>query len=117
MSISLLIIVLLVYALCIEYTKDSCNQLSESSLDLVYDYLSKASSDWYEIGICLGVPIGSLKAYKKDVDDVDTCLRKMLMEWLHEGHNRTWHFLAEVLSKIVRPDLEKRIRTERCGDV
>ena len=59
----------------------------------------KARSEWYNIGLKLGISPDTLDAITSTGrDNPSTCFRDMLKEWLNNGNPRpTWAAVAEAL--------------------
>ena len=87
------------------------NDLSDADLAVVMEMSFGASIKWYNIGLALGLHCTILDRIEADSVTADTCLRKMLVEWLHSGKNRTWRVLAEAMGKtsVGRLDLKEEI--------
>ena len=58
---------------------------------------------WYNIGVCLHIPTGTLEAIQYDNRYVaEDCFRSMLKEWLKtEQPNTTWAALAEAMRSSI----------------
>ena len=61
-----------------------------------------ARSLWFNIGLALGIDVGTLEAVRKDNrDQSDDCLKAMLMGWLRSAKpTPCWKALAEALKSI-----------------
>ena len=80
----------------------------KDALEEVYD----ARSKWYNIGLQLELPLGTLDAIESECkSSLDYGCRKMLQRWLETGEIRTWRALADALgSELVgRKDLKAKI--------
>ena len=72
-------------------------------------------SKWYEIGLQLGVSVGTLNAIKKDYHSTSDCLRETLTIWLKTSPSPpTWNNIVDVLRRStvgelrLAADLEKK---------
>ena len=96
----------------------SGSQLSEADLATIYDEIFVARVKWYNVGLALGVPVGTLEAIEAE-PSVDIRLRKMLQTWLRQGQNQTWIVLAEVLGKatVGHTDLMHTLKNKYCSNL
>ena len=77
-------------------------QLSENDLRMLMEELSNISVKWNDIGLQLGVSIGTLNAIKKDCNSTSDCLRETLTTWLKTCPSPTWNNMVDALrSKTV----------------
>ena len=61
-------------------------------------------SDWYLLGVYLGLPDTRLDQIKQECPcSTSDCLLKMLQFWLHNGSNISWSSLGEAIAKM--PDV------------
>ena len=61
-----------------------------------------SSSDWYEVGVKLGVLESDLRAIERDEKDADQYFRSALTKWLETNSNATYNELVDTLnSKLV----------------
>ena len=97
-------------------------QLSVNDLHVIMEELADVRAKWYNIGIQLGVNVGTLKAIEKQYSDPSDCLRETLMTWLKAyPPPHTWSKVLEALrTKIVGEaklavDLEQKYYTTQDG--
>ena len=65
--------------------------------DLIHILRSVMSvTDWFSLGLALGLPCSSLKRVKKDENDVTSRLRETLSLWLDTG-DASWKSLVQAL--------------------
>ena len=58
-------------------------------------------TEWYPLGLELGVPPGKLKQIEKNHHgDTERCKLEMIDFWLHNTGNPSWGELAKALQKI-----------------
>ena len=81
---------------------------SYSALDLadlrdVQEEVFDARAKWYDIGVNLEVPVGTLNSIRAQYHDPQDCLREMLMVWLKTiDPQPTWKALVNALrSRVV----------------
>ncbi len=83
-------------------------KLSVDNLSDVLDRSTDAHTKWYEVGVALRIPVGTLDGFDKPpmINFI-----KVTDTWLRTDPNPTWRALAYALSnKLVgRPDLGKKI--------
>ena len=74
------------------------------------------ASKWYNIGVFLDIPEGTLDAIKVDHTDVDDCLREMLKKWLtNVNPHPTWSSLAEAV-ELFDPNKAEEIYQKNCSN-
>ena len=66
------------------------NQLCIESLQDVYSLLIKASKDWFDMGLALGIQIDILEGIDSNKNSDKARLRDMLTHWLRSSPSRTW---------------------------
>ena len=97
------------------------DQLSSGDVATVQNLTWDARSQWYNIGLNLGISTGSLDAIKKTHHgDCEECYTKVLSEWLRNHPRPTWSALADALRapsvKMTHiaeklPNMDKRLVT------
>ena len=70
-------------------------QLSEKDLLNVMEELAEVKAKWYNIGLGLGLSVGTLDGIKADHSNISDCLREALKTWLKA------HFPPPTWSKVV----------------
>ena len=81
-----------------------CAPTAENDLGPVVESLS-AVTEWYDLGLALGLTSGVLEEIQCDVPNTHACKRRMLQAWLqHKGNVGglhydlpSWHSLAKAL--------------------
>ena len=72
--------------------------LTVDDLKKVLNSLWEARAKWIDIGIQLDMKVRSLEAIKRDHNEVGSCLRVMLTDWLNQVHPPpTWEALLDAL--------------------
>ena len=85
--------------------------LSIENLDIVLAETVSASSQWFTLGLVLGLDNGKLSDIEQSNQDNEVCLRKMLTACLHLK-NLSWAGLCSGLEHptVRRRDVASRIR-------
>jgi len=74
--------------------------------DLNRYIVTKYATNWYEIGIELGIELCVLDLIKKDNPQQSVhCLLKVLDKWLKVTDNPTWKILEVALTNVTRQQL------------
>ena len=68
-------------------------------LKWLVEELYPVQSKWYDLGLQLEIPPGSLDAIKKDNPETSTAFREMLKQWL-TGKEPSLEKLSEALQKV-----------------
>ena len=72
--------------------------LTIEDLREVQDTVWEARSQWYNIGLGLGLSVGTLETIQCNNRKYEDCFRDMLSKWLKKANPRpTWSALAEAL--------------------
>ena len=73
--------------------------MTTTDLREIQDTTWNARAKWYNIGVGLTIPVGTLDAIDlSNHSNCDSCYTKMLTEWLRRDNPRpTWSALAEAL--------------------
>ena len=73
-------------------------QLSEKDLLSVMEELADVRAKWYNIGLGLGLCVGTLDGIKADHSNISDCLREALKTWLKTHHPPpTWSKVVKAL--------------------
>ena len=94
--------------------------VGEDDLGDVLEELVSVSRKWYNIGIKLRVPLGTLDNIEYQYSDVLTCLRKMLTEWIKRADPLpTWEELADALESrtVGETTHAQQLRSKYCTSV
>ena len=76
--------------------------LSLDDLSIVRKELHEARTKWYDIGLELKVPVGTLDSIKAQSDDPKECLLEALKHWLKTVDPKpTWQVLVDALRSCV----------------
>ncbi len=81
------------------------NQLCIDDLQNVFSLLIKATNDWYELGLALGIQVDALEGIDSNRNSDKARLREMLTHWLRSSPSRTWSDICNGL----RSDTVKQI--------
>ncbi len=82
------------------------NQLCIDDLQNVFSSLIKADKDWFELGLALGIKVGTLEGIKSKENYDKARLREMLTHWLRSSPSRTWSDICNGLrSGTVQQDV------------
>ena len=65
-------------------------------------------TDWFYLGMCLGIPIATLQAVKKDYKHTDVRKREVFLKWM-EIEEPTWSKIVRVLREMGKRALANRI--------
>ena len=71
--------------------------------------------DWYELGIKLDVPPGTLNAIKEEHDTVRRRLMAMLEKWLSKYPERGWSDIVDALRSMDRNDIADIVARKYCN--
>ena len=75
-------------------------QLGVDDLPVLVEKLNDTRVKWYEIGLQLGVSVGTLNAIKKDYNSTSDCLRETLTIWLKTSPSPpTWNNIVDILRR------------------
>ncbi len=92
---------------------DMCDDVSP-----LYDQLYPARTTWYNIGLKLNINSDDLSAIREiNSQNLDTCLREMLIKRLHSGVPLSWRDVCDCLRSptVDRKDVAKKIEEWRIG--
>ena len=88
------------------------------SLREVLEEVASVSHKWYNVGLQLGLPSGTLETIKYQYSDAPTCMREMLIHWL-KGTDPppTWEALADALESrtVDEAQLAQQLRSKYCA--
>ena len=94
-------------------------QLSVDDLVVLLEELYNARAKWYNIGMKLGVNIGTLKAIEKQyLNDPSDCLRETLTTWLKSySPPPTWSKVMEALNSnaVGEESLATSLKRKYCS--
>ncbi|XP_064401971.1 uncharacterized protein LOC135347820 isoform X4 [Halichondria panicea] len=88
-----------------EDDKGDKNQLGTKDLQEVFSNLMEVVTNWFNLGLSLGIQVGTLKAIKSNESNDQDRLREMLTHWLQYSPSRTWNDICNGL----RSDTVKQI--------
>ena len=94
--------------------------LTLDHLSELYEELHDVTSNWFELGIALQLPLGKLEEIEEDGKSFKFRLLQVLECWLKSGSNHTWGELAVALGSrfFNRADLKQKImRGSDCGPI
>ena len=93
-------------------------QLSVDDLVVLLEELYNARANWYNIGMKLGVSVGTLKAIEKQYSDPSDCLRETLTTWLKScSPPPTWSKVVEALNSnaVGEGSLATNLKRKYCS--
>ena len=83
----------------------------------VIDALTDISSDWYTLGLRLGVSSGRLNSIKANYHhDVDKCLMGMIEKWLDMFPDVGWKDVVVALNAMDKNDVAIEVARKYCKD-
>ena len=84
-------------------------KLSVENLNEVVSRITDAHAQWYEIGVALKIPLGTLDGFDKPPK---VNFIKVMNTWLVTDPNPTWKTLVDAVSGplVGRPDLGEKVR-------
>ena len=88
-------------------------QLTVDDLRTVIKELNNVCAKWYNIGVQLGVSVGTLDAIEKQYSDPSDCLRKTLMTWL-KSSTPTWTNIVDALNIVGEARLAADLEQKCC---
>lgn len=85
------------------HSQPAGQQLTIDDLRVIMKESNNVRAKWYNIGVQLGVPVGTLKAIEKQyLNDPTDCLRETLTTWLKTSFpSPTWTNIVEALRSSV----------------
>ena len=88
--------------------------LSVADLHILMKELNNVRANWNNIGLQLGVNIGTLDAIKKQYNDPSDCLRETLTTWLKSSHP-TWSNIVDALRVVGEMRLAADLECKYCS--
>ena len=73
--------------------------------------------DWYELGIELDIPPGTLNAMREDHGKVRHRLMAMLEKWLSKYPEKGWNDIVIALKKMDKNDVAVEVEEKYCRGV
>ena len=64
---------------------------------------------WFDLGLCLGVPTTPLFFIENERISVHDCMREMVIYWLKANPEASWQTLIAALQRIGHYSVAKRI--------
>ena len=97
----------------ISLTQELCEKNLAYLLNLIHPHRAK----WYNIGLQLNVPVGTLESIKIQTGDVVDHLRDVLREWLKQESKPTWKGLVNSLRSLSvgEPQLASWVEAKYCS--
>ena len=83
----------------------------------MHEELIGVSHKWYNIGLQLNLPVGTLDKIREQYPDPQTCLREMLKTWLVTVNPYpTWRTLVKVLKRraVEEHSLADELKAKHC---
>ena len=88
--------------------------LSVDDLRVVMKELNDVRANWNNIGVQLGVSVGTLDAIDKQYSDPSDCLRKALTTWL-KSSTPTWTNIVDALKVVGEARLAADLKHKYCS--
>ena len=89
--------------------------LTVDDLRVVMKELYKARANWNNIGVLLGVSVGTLDAIKKQYSDPSNCLRETLTAWLKSSTPNKWTNVVHALNVVGEAKLATDLERKYCS--
>ena len=84
------------------HSQSTGQQLTVDDLHALMEELNDVRAKWYNIGVQLGVSVGTLDAIEKQYSDPSDCLRKTITTWLQTRvPPPTWTNIVQALRSSV----------------
>ena len=96
------------------YSQPAGQQLTVDDLRTVTRELKDVRANWYNIGVQLGVSVGTLKAIKEQYSDPTDCLREALTTWL-KSSTPTWSNIVDALNVVDEVRLAADLEHKHCS--
>ena len=89
--------------------------LSVDDLRVVMKELNNVRAKWNNIGVQLGVSVGTLDAIKKQYSDPSDCLRETLTAWLKSSACNKWADVVDALNVVGEARLAAELEHTYCS--
>ena len=89
--------------------------LSVADLRVVMKELSDVRAKWNNIGVQLGVSVGTLDAIKNQYSDPSDCLRETLTAWLKSSTPNEWTNVVDALNVVGEARLAADLKCKYCS--
>ena len=98
------------------HSQPAGQQLTVDDLRVLMKELNDVRADWYNIGVQLGVSVGTLKAIKSQcLNEPFDCLRETLTKWLKTSLSPpTWTNVVDALSVVGEARLAAELEHKYC---
>ena len=97
------------------YSQPAGQQLTVNDLRVLMKELKDVCAKWHNIGVQLGVSVGTLKAIeKKYLNDSSDCLRETLTTWLRSSAP-TWTNIFDALNVVGEVRLVADLQHKYCS--
>jgi len=97
------------------YSQPAGQQLTVDDLRVLMKELNDVRAKWYNIGLQLGVSVGTLKAIEKQyLNDPSDCLRETLTTWLISTAP-TWTTIFDALNVVGEVRLVADLQHKYCS--
>ncbi len=95
------------------------NQLGTNDLQDVFSQLVEAAKDWFELGLALGIKVGTLEGIDSNKNSDRARLREMLTHWLRSSPSRTWSDICNCLrsNTVKQINLADKIEKKYKGTI
>ena len=96
------------------HSQPTGQQLTVDDLRVLMKELKDVRAEWYNIGVQLGVSVGTLDAIEKQYSDPSDCLRKTLTTWL-KSSTPGWTNVVDALNIVGEARLAAKLEHTYCS--
>ena len=96
------------------HSQSAGQQLTVDDLRVVMKELNDVRAKWYNIGVQLGVSVGTLDAIEKQYSDPSDCLIKTLTTWL-KSSTPGWTNVVDALNVVGETRLAAELEHTYCA--
>ena len=96
------------------HSQPAGQQLTVDDLRVLMKELNDVCAKWYNIGVQLGVSVGTLDAIEKQYRDPSDCLRKTLTTWL-KSSTPGWTNVVDALNIVGEARLAAELEHKYCS--
>ena len=97
------------------HSQPAGQQLTVDDLRVVMKELNDVRAKWNNIGVQLGVSVGTLDAIKKQYSDPSDCLRETLTTWLKSSLCNKWADVVDALNVVGEARLAAELEHKYCS--
>ena len=96
------------------HSQSAGQQLTVDDLRVLMKELNDVCAKWYNIGVQLGLSVGTLDAIEKQYSDPSDCLRKTLTTWL-KSSTPGWTNVVDALNIVGEARLAAELKHTYCS--